>query len=138
MQDQRQRDAETDANKITNAVPDLFDSYEYNAPTDTLRLDGTFRQLQIEAEFADWSNAQKWLDETGAVWRRLKGVVEPAAPGRADLMGAVTVVKDMEAVLAEAQRLISAATHSADDATALVSQAQRGLDLTDVCEQIFK
>ena len=138
VQDQRQRDAETDANKITNAVPDLFDSYEYNAPTDTLRLDGTFRQLQIEAEFADWSNAQKWLDETVAVWSRLKGVVEPAAPGRADLMGAVTVVKDMEAVLAEAQRLISAATHSADDATALVSQAQRGLDLTDVCEQIFK
>jgi hypothetical protein len=138
VQEKRQRDAETDANKITNAVPDLFDPFQYNAPTDTLRLDGTFRQLQIEAEFADWQNSQKWLDDTSTVWKRLKVLVEPAAPGRADLMGALTVVKDMEAVLAEAQRLIAAGTHTADDATALVNQAQLGLDLTDVCEQIFK
>ncbi|HEV3192290.1 MAG TPA: hypothetical protein VGY54_17380, partial [Polyangiaceae bacterium] len=35
---QNQRAAETDANKITLAVPDLFDFFVYPAPTDTLRL----------------------------------------------------------------------------------------------------
>src|SRR5258708_35151557 len=49
---QDQRAAETDANKITLAVPDLFDFFFYPAPTDTLRLGRTFRGLQVGAEDA--------------------------------------------------------------------------------------
>ena len=53
----RQRAAETDANTVTLAVPDFFDLYSYPVPSDVLRGDGVFRQLQIEAEYSDWAMA---------------------------------------------------------------------------------
>lgn len=135
---QRQRDAETDANKITTAVPDLFDLFSYSAPTDSLRLDGTFRQLQIESEFQDWLEAQTALDDTKVVWNRMKPLVAAQAPKRPDLPGSATVVADTDGAIVRAQNLISATQHAPADAAGLGHEAQTGLDLVDVCEQIFK
>jgi hypothetical protein len=138
------RDAETDANKITSAVPDVFDFFTYNAPTDTLRLDGTFRQMQIDAEYSDWANAQKDLDATKAVWngkngmKGLKDLVATQAPLRMDLPAAKTVVADVETTLTSAQTLIGHDGGTASDSANLVQVAQNGLDQTDTCEQIFK
>jgi hypothetical protein len=133
------RDAETDANKITSAVPDVFDFFTYNAPTDTLRLDGTFRQMQIDAEYSDWAGAQKDLDDTKAIWTgRLKAVVAAQAPSRKDIMGSQTVVADVDATLVSAQMLIGHDGGTPSDSAQLVQVAQNGLDETDTCEQIFK
>ena len=136
--EKRQREAESDANIITGAVPDLFDRFTYSAPTDSLRLDGTFRQLQIEAEYSDWAKAAKALDDTKLVWQRMKPLVQGQAPSRPDLMGSVTVVADTDAAIDRAQALIAKAEHAPEDAASLSVEAQKGLDLVDVCEQIFK
>jgi hypothetical protein len=133
------RSAETDANKITSAIPDVFDFFYYNAPTDTLRLDGTFRQMQIDAEYSDWANAQNDLDATKAIWTgHLKAVVAAQAPTRADITGSQTVVADVDATLVSAQMLISHDGGTPSDSAQLVQIAQNGLDETDTCEQIFK
>jgi hypothetical protein len=133
----KQRDAETDANRVTRAVPDLFDLFFYEAPTDTLRLDGTFRQLQIDAEYADWTVCQKDLGDTRTVWNRLKPAITTQAPSRPDVIGSGTVVQDVESVLTAVQALVVDDGGLATDTINMEIQAQRGLDLVDVCEQIF-
>jgi hypothetical protein len=135
---QNQRAAETDANKITLAVPDLFDLFIYPAPTDTLRLDGTFRQLQIGAEYSDWAECQTWLDDTKTVWSRLKPLVQAQVPMGLSVAGAVTVVADVDATLQTIQLLIIDKGAKSTDSADLDAQAQKGLDETDTCEQIFK
>jgi hypothetical protein len=135
---QNQRAAETDANKITLAVPDLFDFFVYPAPTDTLRLDGTFRQLQIGAEYSDWAECQTWLDTTKTVWGRLKPLVQAQVPNGLSVTGAATVVADVEATLHASQLLITDKGATSTDSVDVEAQAQKGLDETDTCEQIFK
>jgi hypothetical protein len=132
------REAATDANKITLAVPTLFDLFSYPAPTDTLRLDGTFRQLQIEAQFGDWPASQKALDDTKAVWARLKPLAGAQAPKRPDMPAAATLLTDVDDTIAASQALITDAGAKASDSVDLQLQAQEGLDLVDVAEQIFK
>jgi hypothetical protein len=134
---QKQREAESDGNRITKAVPDLFDLFSYAAPTDTLRLDGTFRQLQIDAEFADWASCEKDLDDTRAVWARLAPLVGPVAAMRPDIAGAVTVVKDVDANLQLIQTFLTQDAGGATEVADLEVQAQTGLDQTDTCEQVF-
>jgi hypothetical protein len=132
------RAAETDANKITLAVPNLFDLFVYPAPTDTLRLDGTFRQLQIDAEYSDWAGCAKDLADTITVWNRLKPLAQAQAPNRPDVLGSATLIADVDATLLASQGLIAHDGGSPQDSTDLQAQAQKGLDLTDVAEQIFK
>jgi hypothetical protein len=134
---QMQRAAESDANRITLAVPDLFDLFTYAAPTDTLRLDGTFRQLQIDAEFSDFANCQKDLDDTIAVWTRLKPLVAAQAPTRTDVMGAATVVQDVDGNLQLIQTFLTQDAGGATESADVEVQAQTGLDQTDICEQVF-
>lgn len=134
----KQREAETDANIITLTVPALFELFTYPAPTDTLRLDGTFRQLQIDAEYSDWAGCSKDLSDTKTVWNRLKPLVQAQTPSRPDIHGSPTVVADMEATLQASQALIADDGGAPQDVPSLEAQAQKGLDLTDVCEQIFK
>ena len=135
---QAQRDAETDANKITLAVPDLFDLFAYPAPTDTLRLDGTFRQLQIGAEYSDGTECRTWFEKTRTVWNTLRPMVQGQAPSRPDITGAATVVADVDSNLRATQALIGTDGGVMGNAVQLEAQAQDGLDQTDTCEQIFK
>jgi hypothetical protein len=134
---QKQREAETDANRITLAVPDLFDHFYYAAPTDTLRLDGTFRQTQIDAEYADWAAAQRDLDRTKMVWANLKPKVAAQAPNRPDIAGAATVVSDVDGTLSALQVSIGQDGSMSTDVNDVETLAQSGLDETDTCEQIF-
>jgi hypothetical protein len=134
---QKPRNAATDANEITLAVPDLFDLFDYPAPTDTLRLDGTFRQLQIDAQFSDWAACAKDLADTSALWARFKPLAEAQAPQRPDVTGAPTLITDVETVLAASQGLIGDGGGAASNSPNLVTEAQAGLDLVDVGEQIF-
>ena len=133
-----QRGAETDANKITIAIPDAFDVFTYTAPTDTLRLDGGFRELQIDAEYSDWAGCANALEATITIWTRLKVPVAAQAPKRPDIAGSATVVADVDATIQGAQAIIADDGGVALDSANLEQLAQKGLDQTDTCEQIFK
>jgi hypothetical protein len=132
------REAATDANRITLAVPALFDLFSYPAPTDTLRLDGTFRQLQIDAQYADWAACSKDLGDTRDVWARLKPLAAMQVPKRPDMPMAATLLDDLDSTLSASQALIADSGAKPDDSVKLQAQAQAGLDLVDVAEQIFK
>ena len=128
-----QRACESDANVVTLAVPDLFDLYSFPVPSDALRGDGVFRQLQIDGEYSDFAAAAPDLAATKAVWTRLKPLVVVQAPTRGDIPGSATVVADMDKAIADCDAAIKA-----NDRAALGVASQNGLDDIDVVETIFK
>ncbi len=128
-----QRAAESDANAISLAVPDFFDLFEFAVPSDALRGDGVFRQLQIEAEYSDWGVAASDLTAVKEVWSRLRPLVVMKAPMRSDIPGSSTVVADLDGAIEHAQDQLTA-----HDAAKLQASAQDGLDYIDVVETIFK
>ena len=129
---QSQKACETDANVITLAVPDLFDFFTWPVPSDALRGDGVFRQLQIDGEYADWTRTAADMNTTTTLWTRLKPLAQNQAPTRPDIVGSATVVKDMDTAVQQCQT-----ASSASDAATLQTCAQTGLDAIDVIEQIF-
>lgn len=129
----KQRNCETDANAITLAVPDIFDHFVYSVPSDALRGDGVFRQLQIDAEYSDFTTANADFAATDAVWTRLRPLVVMQAPKRPDIPRASTVVVDTDTTMMQLQTAIAA-----KNATDLGAAAQAGLDEIDTMETIFK
>jgi hypothetical protein len=127
-----QHACETDANVVTLAVPDLFDLFTWPVPSDALRGDGVFRQLQIDAEYADDTRTTNDLAATKTVWTRLRPLVVDRAPMRTDIPGASTVVTDIDKSITDAETAIAA-----KDAAALGTASQAGLDAIDVVEAIF-
>ncbi len=128
-----QRACETDANALSLTVPDMFDFYTFNVPSDVLRGDGVFRQLQIDGEYLDWANAPKDLATTKALWVKLKPVVAAQAPTRLDIPGAATVVADTDKTIGDCDTAVTA-----KDSIGLQTAGQAGLDEIDVSETIFK
>ncbi|GAC1526201.1 MAG: hypothetical protein NVS3B10_24700 [Polyangiales bacterium] len=128
-----QKACETDGNVVTLAVPDLFDYFSWPVPSDALRGDGVFRQLQIDGEYSDWALTAGDLKATKDVWARLKTITAVRAPMRPDIPGASTVVADLDKAIADCETAIGAR-----DAAALQAAAQNGLDAIDVVETIFK
>lgn len=128
-----QRAAETDANSITLSVPDLFDYFTFSVPSDVLRGDGVFRQLQIEGEYNDWTMAATDMTAVTQTWMKFKPATMAQAPKRGDIPGSATVVMDLDTAVSNCQAAL--ASH---DAAGTQKAAQDGLDLVDVVEQIFK
>lgn len=128
-----QRQCETDANAITLTVPDLFDLFTFAVPSDALRGDGVFRQLQIDGEYSDWTAAAADLAPTEAVWARLRPLCAAQAPKRPDVPKTDTVVADMDKAVQKCKDAVAA-----KDATALQAEAQNGLDYIDTIETMFK
>jgi hypothetical protein len=129
----QQRACETDANVLTLTIPDIFDHFTYSVPSDALRGDGVFRQLQIDSEYNDFATADADLAATLAVWQRLRPLTVDQAPKKPDIMGSATVVADTDATIKDCQTAISA-----KDAMKLATAAQAGLDEIDTIESIFK
>lgn len=129
----KQRACETDANVITLTVPDIFDHFVYAVPSDGLRGDGVFRQLQIDAEYAAFETADADLAAAEAVWNRLGPLVSAQAPKHADIPGAATVVADTDTTMMQLRAAIDAKS-----ATDLATASQAGLDEIDTMESIFK
>jgi hypothetical protein len=127
-----QKACETDANVITLAVPDMFDLFTWPVPSDALRGDGVFRQLQIDGEYTDWARTSADLTATKMVWMRLKPLAQAKAPMRPDIPGTATVVADMDAAIQKCETAIGAL-----DGATLQTASQSGLDAVDVVEQMF-
>ena len=129
----KKRDCETDANVLTLVIPDIFDHFTYAVPSDALRGDGVFRQLQIDSEYSDFTTADADLAAANAVWVRLRPVTVTQAPKRLDIPGAGTVVADTDATLTECKTAIAN-----KDVATLATASQAGLDEIDTIETIFK
>lgn len=128
------RAAESDANAISIAVPDLFALYpSWPVPPEALRLDGYFRQVQIDAEYADLAAAAVDHAKVASLWAAFRARVQAQAVGRGDIPGASTVVADMDGAIAAERAAIDMKASAS-----VVDDAQRGLDLVDVCEQVFE
>lgn len=127
------KDAEYHANQISLIVPDFFDLYTFAVPSEALRLDAWFRELQIDGEYADLTKGASSLAAAKASWAKLKPTTAPKAAPRSDLPGATTVVADLDKVLADLDAAFAAKT-----APTVVTLAQTGLDLVDVVEAVFK
>lgn len=128
-----QRAAETDANGISLAIPDLFDLFTYAVPSDVLRGDGVFRQLQIEGEYSDWAKAATDMDAVQQTWTKFRPATVTTAPNRGDIPGSATVVTDLDNTIKNCRAALANR-----DATATQKAAQDGLDFVDVVEQVFK
>lgn len=128
-----QRECESDANAATLTIPDLFDLYTFPVPSDALRGDGVFRQLQIDSEYKDFTAAVPDLANTKAVWARLRPLAVVQASKRTDVPGTGTVVSDMDSAIQKCEAAITAT-----DQAALGTEAQNGLDYIDTVETMFK
>lgn len=129
----KKRACETDANVLTLVIPDIFDHFTYAVPSDALRGDGVFRQLQIDSEYSDFTTADADLAATNAVWARLRPLTVTQAPKRTDIPGSTTVVADTDATLAQLKTAIAN-----KDVATLATASQAGLDEIDTIETIFK
>jgi hypothetical protein len=126
--------AERDANAISLVVPDLFDLYpSWPVPSDALRFDALFRAVQIDGEWAAFDTAATDHANVVALWAHFRDRVSTQAAKRADITGALTVVADLDGTIPAEKSAVDA-----KDGTGVVTQSQRGLDLVDVCEQIFE
>ena len=128
-----QRDCESDANAATLTIPDLFDLYTFAVPSDALRGDGVFRQLQIDSEYKDFAAAAPDLASTKTVWARLRPLAVVQAGKRTDVPGTATVVADMDTAIQKCEVAITAT-----DQAGLGTEAQNGLDYIDTVETMFK
>ncbi len=128
-----QRECESDANAATLTIPDLFDFYTFAVPSDALRGDGVFRQLQIDSEYKDFTAAVRDLASTKMVWARLRPLAVVQASKRSDVPGTGTVVADMDKAIQKCEAAITAM-----DPAALGTEAQNGLDYIDTVETMFK
>jgi hypothetical protein len=124
--------AQVDANAVSLSIADLFELYAPAVPPEVLRLDARFRGLQIDADFASWGTAASDAGSLAASWQRVKPLVASAAPKRAGVKGAATLVADMDGTI----DALSAALKNEDGAGA-AEQAERGLDLVDVVESVL-
>ncbi len=129
----KKRECETDANVLTLIIPDVFDHFTYAVPSDALRGDGVFRQLQIDSEYSDFTTADADLAAANAVWMRLRPGTVTQAPKRADIPGSSTVVADTDATLVQCKTAITN-----KDVATLITASQAGLDEIDTIETIFK
>lgn len=125
---------ETDANAISLVVPDLFDLYpSWPVPSDALRFDALFRSVQIDGEWNAFDLAPTDHSNVVTLWTRFRDRVASQAATRGDIPGAGTVASDLDATIAAEKSAIDAR-----DGAGVVAQSQHGLDLVDVCEQVFE
>lgn len=127
------REAQVDANAIGFLVADLLAPTEPKIPPDVQRLDASFRQMQIDADFGDWVASEADARAASALWQRLVARVTDAAAKRADLPVAKTIVVDVDAAL----RSFTTA-EQATDAKGAEAAAAKGLELVDSIETLFE
>jgi hypothetical protein len=112
------------ANDLSAAVADLFAVYHPARPSDVGRLDVLERQVVLDVAADDFGAAADSLAKINAVWARLKPVI--VAHNGSD------AATQFENSLTAQQKALDQ-----EDAKALTTEANNGLALVDVLEQLF-
>ena len=87
------------ANQVGLAVPDLFASFHPDSPKQIVRMDAVFRQVGIDAHFADWPGATADAASLTADWDASKAAVHAKVPLCHRVGGTATVEGDIDASL---------------------------------------
>jgi hypothetical protein len=112
------------ANDLSAAVIDLFTVYQPPTTTDLGRLDVLEQQAVLDVAADDFTAAADSLAKTNAVWARLKPVV--LAHNGSD------AATEFENSLAAQQEALNT-----ENASALTTEANNGLELVDALEKLF-
>jgi hypothetical protein len=68
----KQYDALSQANLITEFIPDIADHYVTGVPSDVMRLGYLARELMLDIRYEDWTSAADDLNAAEGVWIRTK------------------------------------------------------------------
>jgi hypothetical protein len=91
-----QKDAVIAANEVGLAVPELFDYFHPDAPKEIVRMDAVFRQLGIDAHFADWAGVARDLVSLTTDWNNARAAVLNRVPTCHRVGGTATVAGEIE------------------------------------------
>jgi hypothetical protein len=127
-----QKASATLANIVGLTVPALFDYFKPEIPIEVVRMDATFRQVGLDAHFADWSAEQADVASVATDWNNARAAVSKRAPTCHRVGGTETVVGDIDESVAALQ---SAATGK--DATTAEKESENGALEIDTLELLF-
>jgi hypothetical protein len=112
------------ANDLSAAVVDLFTVYRPTRPTDLGWLDVLERQVVLDVAADDFTVAADSLAKTNTVWARLKPVILAHN-------GSEVATRFENSLSAQQEAL------NTENASALTTEANNGLELVDALEQLF-
>jgi hypothetical protein len=127
-----QRDAAFAANQVGLAVPTLYDFFHPEAPQEIVRLDAVFRQVGLDAHFADWAAARADLTSMQTDWKNSKVAVSARVPTCHRVGGTATVIGDIESSLGNLDGSITA-----KDKTISETESENGALEIDTLELLF-
>src|SRR5262249_48929276 len=119
------------SNAVGLAVPDLF-AYFSPDVREVVRMDAVFRQVGIDAHFAQWSGAANDLASLQADWATLAPKVAMRAPTCHRVGGTATVSSDIDGSLANL-----AASIPQKDGTKTEGESDNGALEIDTLELLF-
>ena len=129
-----QKKAAEAANQVGLACPALFDFFHPDAPQGILRMDAVFRQVGLDAKFADVATVTKDVTDLEADYASTKDAVAARAPTCHRVGGTSTVTGDIETSLANMK---AALAKSPPDLTIVEQESENGALEIDTLELLF-
>jgi hypothetical protein len=129
-----QKKAAEAANQVGLACPPLFDFFHPDAPAGVLRMDAVFRQVGLDAKFADVATVTKDITDLETDYAATKDAVGMRAPTCHRVGGTATVTGDIETSLANMK---AALAKSPPDLTTVEQESENGALEIDTLELLF-
>jgi hypothetical protein len=129
-----QKKAAEAANQVGLACPPLFDYFHPDAPAGVLRMDAVFRQVGLDAKFADVATVTKDVTDLETDYLATKDAVAMRAPTCHRVGGTATVSGDIETSLANIK---AALAKSPPDLTIIEQESENGALEIDTLELLF-
>ncbi len=122
------------ANQVGLACPALFDFFHPDAPQGVLRMDAVFRQVALDAKFADTAAVTKDVASLMTDYGATKDAVAARVPTCHRVGGTATVGNDIETTLANMQ---AALRKSPVDLMTIEQESENGATEVDTLELLF-
>jgi len=127
-----QKAAATAANLVGLAVPELFAWFDPEIPIEVVRMDATFRQVGLDAHFADWQGVEADVASLDKDWNASKAAVAERAPTCHRVGGTSTIVGDID----QSVKNLTASS-AAGDGVAIEGESENGALEIDTLELLF-
>ncbi|MDB5217038.1 MAG: Multiple EGF-like-domain protein 3 precursor [Myxococcaceae bacterium] len=129
-----QKKAAQAANQVGLACPPLFDFFHPDAPQGILRMDAVFRQVGLDAKFADPATVAKDVTSLETDYAATKDAINVRAPMCHRVGGTATVTGDIETSLANIK---AALAKNPPDLTVVEQESENGALEIDTLELLF-
>jgi hypothetical protein len=129
---QDQKKAALAANVVGLSCPELFDYFHPDAPQGILRMDAVFRQVGLDAKFADIKAVTKDVASLRSDFTATRAAITAKAPTCHRVGGTATVVGDIVASLANMEAAIAK-----NDLPTIEQESENGALEIDTLELLF-